>query len=263
MNACLQPGNLISRSSERTLSIRLAALFSVVLFSAGCASFNRSGEPRPLSSASSLDTKSLASSGAGIAFSRAESAERDGKTDTAIRYYEQARTLDPNLAHLSRRLAVLYDQRGDDARARSAYEHALQLQPRDPDLLNDFGVYYLARENWPAAETWFRRSLAIDATHPRATNNLAMSLAMQNRLRESYEAFSRVVGPASAYSNLGVLLTTGPNRRSAGTLSTRAGIRSDGSSSRRVSQSTGPTFRGNAFFVIRLSSRACQLSGRV
>ena len=30
---------------------------------------------------------------------------------------------------------------------------------------------------------------------------------MQNRLRESYEAFSRVVGPASAYSNLGVLLT--------------------------------------------------------
>ena len=207
MNACLQPGNLISRSSERTLSIRLTALFSVVLFSAGCASFNRSGEPKPLSSASSLDTKSLASSGAGIAFSRAESAERDGKTDTAIRYYEQARTLDPNLAHLRRRLAVLYDQRGDDARARSAYAHALQLQPRDPDLLNDFGVYYLARENWPAAETWFRRSLAIAATHPRATNNLAMSLAMQNRLRESYEAFSRVVGPASAYSNLGVLLT--------------------------------------------------------
>jgi len=32
-------------------------------------------------------------------------------------------------------------------------------------------------------------------------------LAMQNRLQESYEAFSHVVGPAAAYSNIGVLLT--------------------------------------------------------
>ena len=219
MNACLQPGNLISRSSERTLSIRLTALFSVVLLSTGCASFNRSGDPRPLSSASSLDTKSLASSGAGIAFSRAESAERDGKTDTAIRYYEQARTLDPNLAHLSRRLAVLYDQRGDDGDRCDA--STCDQQPcHVPGYAKSF-----ARE--------------LRSIFPRCRSGLCL---FQSR--------------SSTYP-------TGPNRRSSGTLSTRAGIRSDGSSSRRVSQSTGPCFRGNAFFVIRLSSRACQLSGRV
>jgi Tfp pilus assembly protein PilF len=206
MSAVMEFGNPIIGYARCVLSTRFAVIFLVVAFS-GCATLSRSGDSKALSATSSLDAKSLAMSQAVLALDRAEAAEQQGKSEEAIRYYEQARALDPKLAHLSRRLAVLYDQRGDDTRARAGYEHALQLQPRDADLLNDFGVYHLHREDWAAAEAWFRRSLVVDPSHQRATNNLAMSLAMQNRLNESYEAFSRVVGPAAAYSNLGVLLT--------------------------------------------------------
>jgi Tfp pilus assembly protein PilF len=206
MNAYVELGNAMNTYAKRMSSLRFAILFFLVA-SSGCASLSRSGDSKAIAATSSLDAKSLAMSQAALALDRAEVAEQQGKKDEAIRYYEQARVLDPKLAHLSRRLAVLYDQRGDDTRARAAYAHALQLQPRDADLLNDFGVYHLHREDWAAAETWFSRSLAVDPTHQRATNNLAMSLAMQNRLNESYEAFSRVVGPAAAYSNIGVLLT--------------------------------------------------------
>lgn len=172
----------------------------------GCASFSPSGS-LPWKNAPPVDASTFAAHQTHLMIRAGESAERQGSLDEAIRLYEQARNFDPGAAHLSRRLAVLYDQRGDNELARAAYEHALQLQPHDPDLLNDFGVHHLHREDWAAAETWFRRSLSVEPTHHRATNNLATSLAMQNRLTESYELFSRVVGPAAAYSNLGVLLT--------------------------------------------------------
>lgn len=193
-------------------SLRIAVVF-VTLASSGCALIDNSRGPNLL--ASSVNAKDLASSQASLALDRAVSAENQGELDDAIRYYEQARALDPKLDHLSRRLAVLYDQRGDDAPAQAAYERAVQLQPSDPDLLNDFGVFHLHRERWAAAESWFRRSLAIDPSHQRAANNLAMSLAMQNRLSESYEVFSGVVGPAAAYSNLGVLLARQGKRQEA------------------------------------------------
>ncbi|QDU98856.1 tetratricopeptide repeat protein [Lignipirellula cremea] len=173
----------------------------------GCTTFQDmskwSWKPAP----PAADAETFTRDQAAIAVTKGESAEQLGNTDEAIRYFEQARSLDPQWNHLSRRLAVLYDQRGDSEKARAAYHQALELQPRDPELLNDLGVYYLHRERWSEAEAWLRRALAAQPDHQRATNNLAMSLAMQGRLQESYDAFSKVVGPAAAYSNLGVLLT--------------------------------------------------------
>ena len=173
----------------------------------GCSTVTRPLDSMALfSPPASIDARSLASTRAKLTLERAESAERQGKTDDAIRYYEQALRLDAELTHLSRRLAVLYDQTGDSARALQAYERAVTIQPRNPELLNDFGVYYLHRDQWAAAETLFRRSLAVAPKHQRATTNLATCVAMQNRTGESFELFASVVGPAAAYSNLGVLL---------------------------------------------------------
>lgn len=148
----------------------------------------------------------LAATQAATVVRAAEAAEEQGKPDEAIRMYEQARVLGPQLADLSRRLAVLYDQRGDADRARAAYEQAIAQHPGNADLLNDFGVYQLQREQPQAAEQWFRRALAVQPEHERATVNLGIALCLQGRLEESYATFTRVVSPAAAYSNIGVLL---------------------------------------------------------
>ncbi len=206
MNSQSGKGHVRELGKQRPPFLYSMALVLAVVAS-GCASMRSADDGRMLASADSVDAKTLAKSQAALALNKAQAAEQQEKTDEAIRYYEQARMFEPGLVQLNRRLAVLYDRRGDDARAHAAYEQALRLQPHDADLLNDFGVFHLHRENWPAAETWFRRTLTVDATHRRATTNLAMTLAMQNRLKESYDAFAHVVGPAAAYSNLGVLLT--------------------------------------------------------
>jgi len=83
----------------------------------------------------------------------------------------------------------------------------LQLDPHNADLLNDYGVFHLHREQWLEAGTQFRRALKASPSHQRATTNLATTLAMQDRLQESFDTFTQIVSPAAAHSNLGVLLT--------------------------------------------------------
>jgi len=171
----------------------------------GCTSVSPDG-PLSWKKSPPVDASTLAAHQVRLTERAGESAERQGNIDEAIRLYEQARTLDPGAAHLSRHLAMLYDQQGDDPRAQAAYAQALAQSPDDPDLLNDFGVYHLHRSRGVEAETWFRRALALQPTHQRAANNLGISLAVQGRMEESFVAFSEVAGPAAAYSNLGTVL---------------------------------------------------------
>ena len=88
----------------------------------------------------------------------------------------------------------------------SEFNKALESDPKDPSLLSDLGYYYFERGNLVEADRSLRQALAIDPNHPKALCNLALVLAAEGRLDESFQAFSKVVGPAAAHSNLGVLL---------------------------------------------------------
>jgi Tfp pilus assembly protein PilF len=136
----------------------------------------------------------------------AEEKERAGEDQQAAAFYEQARLLAPQAQDYGGRLARLYDRLNQDEAAQREYGAAIERSPNDADLLNDYGVFHLRRGQWTVAESWFRRALDVHPGHDRASVNLAISLGMQDRRPESYEAFARVVGSAAAYCNLGVLL---------------------------------------------------------
>ncbi len=120
--------------------------------------------------------------------------------------YERARQLNPQEAQVSRFLAVLYDQEGNDVRAMTEYRKSLEVAPHDADLLNDFGYYFYRRHDWRQAEEQFRRAIAQSPQHERAWVNLGLALGEQERFQESFKAFSEVLGPAAAHSNVGVIL---------------------------------------------------------
>lgn len=188
-------------ASQRTAIVLAIGLLTC----AGCTSFNERAS-LPWNRAPAVDGAALAAHQAQLMEQAGRSAERQGKIDEAIRLYEQARTLNPEMDHLGRQLAMLYDQQGDDSRAQTAYEQALARTPNDANLQNDAGMYYLRRSRHAEAEVCFRRALQLQPAHARVRNNLGISLAMQGRLPESFAAFSEVSGPAAAYSNLGVVL---------------------------------------------------------
>jgi Tfp pilus assembly protein PilF len=135
----------------------------------------------------------------------AEELEKNGHNSEAIVLYEKARSKDAGLKAVPHHLAALYDAEGDSTHALEEYRKALELEPTNADLLNDFGYYCYERENYPEAEKTLKKAVAISPKHEKALANLALVLAAQSRFDESYETFCKVVGPAAAHSNVGVL----------------------------------------------------------
>lgn len=131
-----------------------------------------------------------------------------GHARESIILFERARELTPKEPTIARHLAVLYDQQGQDARAVAEYQKAIELSPRDPDLLNDWGYFHFRRKDYVEAERIFREAISISRSHERAGVNLGLLLGEQNRYEEAFESFARVLGPAAAHSNVGVIMAS-------------------------------------------------------
>jgi Flp pilus assembly protein TadD len=150
-----------------------------------------------------------------VCLETAEQLERSGHYREAILLYEKARKNAPQAIDYSRRLAALYDRSGDAAGARREFEKALAQHPRDADLLNDFGYALYRQGDLSGAEQRLREAIDLRPDHPRAKMNLAVVLAEQDRLAESFDLFAQVSGPAAAHSNLGVILARRGRREEA------------------------------------------------
>jgi len=164
------------------------------------AGLESAGGPNPESS-ETLPPKQAAEA----CLATAKELQAHGHAPEAILLYERARQLNPR-EQVSRFLAVLYDQQGNDTRALAEYRKALELTPHDADLLNDFGYYFYRRRDWRQSEEQFRKAIAQSPQHERAWVNLGLALGEQERFQESFDAFSKVLSPAAAHSNVGVIL---------------------------------------------------------
>ena len=130
--------------------------------------------------------------------------KKDFYAEAAIQY-EKARQYDPSL-EVSRPLAVLYARLGLTERASAEFALAIAAAPGDADLLNDAGYFYSARESWEEAETLLTRAVKANPAHAKAWNNLGLVLTRTDRAAEGYAAFARVLKPAEAAYNVGLLL---------------------------------------------------------
>jgi tetratricopeptide (TPR) repeat protein len=139
----------------------------------------------------------------------AQEYEKFKKIDEAINLYEKARASDASVAKIaSRRLAVLYDLKGEFSKSAAEYEALLKANPKDADLHNDLGYSYYCRGDWSNAEQCLGKAVQLDPNHKRAWVNLGMALGQQSRWHESYDAFCKAVRPADAHSNIAFLLMT-------------------------------------------------------
>jgi Tfp pilus assembly protein PilF len=191
--------------------ISIAAVFlSVIFLQAGCVLTGEAVLPPaapPVDTRASRPKELPADKTAELCQAAGEELEKQGLHADAATQYENARQHDPRRGPVvARRLAVIYDRLGDDARALPEYKQALTAAPHDADLLNDFGYYYYQRGNLPEAEKCFKQALEANPKHQRATVNLGLTLGKQGRMDVSLETFRRVLPASQAYCNVGVLL---------------------------------------------------------
>ena len=104
-------------------------------------------------------------------------------------------------------LGALYVKTNRNADAVTAYEHAAELAPQDPEVQYNLGICYRTLHNFREAEVSYRRAIKLSPDHVEAHNNLGLLLKNSGRLAASKAYFYRAVelNPrfALAHNNLG------------------------------------------------------------
>ncbi len=98
-----------------------------------------------------------------------------GRAQEAVQFLTRATELQPTDWSLYSALGVAYDQTGDQASARAAYEHALQLHPNEPSVLNNYALSrMLANDPNMARQLITRAQNAGGASDPKIARNIEL-----------------------------------------------------------------------------------------
>jgi len=132
----------------------------------------------------------------------------NGLEAAAIVAFERASQANPGAPTLYR-LGTLLARSGETARARTAFERALALQPDFAEASNDLGALLAQGGDLDAAVTRFRAALAAIPDYPDALNNLGYALLLTGRDQEARALYEKALALQpdfpEALNNLGLL----------------------------------------------------------
>jgi len=99
---------------------------------------------------------------------------QQGQSKAAIPFLTRATELQPKDWTLYSALGVAYDQSDDHPHARLAYEHALELAPGEPTVLNNYAVSRMLAGDLPGAQRLLARAATRGEENPKIANNVEM-----------------------------------------------------------------------------------------
>jgi tetratricopeptide (TPR) repeat protein len=139
-----------------------------------------------------------------------EALARAGKVTDAIRCWEQALRLEPDLAEAHNNLGIALHRAGKVQEAIEQYEEALRIKPDYADAHNNLGSVLMELGRTSEARGHFEQALRIKPDYGDAHCNLGSVLTRQGRLPEAISHFDQAlhINPdfAKAHNNLGVVL---------------------------------------------------------
>jgi Flp pilus assembly protein TadD/peroxiredoxin len=126
----------------------------------------------------------------------------------ALTAFERASQASPNAFTLYR-LGSLLASRGDDGRARAAFERALAMQPDLAEAHNDLGAMLAREGDLGGAIARFRAAIAATPEYPDALNNLGYALLLSGHDGEARAMYEKALALQpdfpEALNNLGML----------------------------------------------------------
>jgi tetratricopeptide (TPR) repeat protein len=131
-----------------------------------------------------------------------------GLDAAAVMAFERAAQANPGASTLYR-LGTLLARSGEVARARTAFERALVLQPDLAEANNDLGALLAQGGNLEAAISRFHAALASTPEYPDALNNLGYALLLTGHDEEARALYEKALALQpdfpEALNNLGLL----------------------------------------------------------
>ncbi len=132
-------------------------------------------------------------------------AESRGDLLLAVSMYRKATGLDHDDANAYNRLGLVLDRLGQFQSADAALQTAVDLAPEKAYLRNNLAYNYILQRRWKEAEEELRRALECQPSFARARINLGFVLGRTGEYDQAMREFLRVLPPASAHYNLGLM----------------------------------------------------------
>jgi tetratricopeptide (TPR) repeat protein len=139
---------------------------------------------------------------------QAQSLRQQGKLKEAMAKVDQAKALGPNDVRVLTEQAINYDLQGQESLAAPIYREVASRTPDQAAAFNNLGVNEMSQAHYAEAITNFSKAYMLDSKDPRIANNLAMAFALYGQQDQAHKLFSKTVGDAAAWNNLGYLYLT-------------------------------------------------------
>jgi type IV pilus assembly protein PilF len=127
---------------------------------------------------------------------------QQGNLPIAKEKLERARSIDPDLPDIHGAFALLDQRLGKDKEADKEYRTALQLEPHDPDMLNNYAVFLCSHGRADEGVRNFEQAAAnpLYSTPWAAFTNAGVCLRGVHREGEAAARFDRALRSNPAYS---------------------------------------------------------------
>jgi len=124
---------------------------------------------------------------------------RDGRTEEAIGYFDQALRLSPDHVVALENLGSAYRQLKHWDDARKAYERALAVSPNDPEANYGLGMVFAQTDDTARALEHLQRAWQSRPAYPEALNNLGILYLRTQRRDEAVAKFEECIRVAPEF----------------------------------------------------------------
>lgn len=128
-----------------------------------------------------------------------------GKDGEAEQLYKRIRTTYPEFQPVYNAYAGLLMRQRRIPEATKMLEAGLELNPRDPVLLNNMGMCFLIRKDYSRALHYFTEAVARVPENTRYRSNMATALALSGRREEALALYRQILPEEEAVENIQIL----------------------------------------------------------
>ncbi len=177
------------------LRIQIGALFALFLAVPGSLLARASGQSAPPAPPSAPATPSAQSS---TALARTPpTAEELGDSFTARQHYQaaiDAYSKAPEMtAVLWNKMGIAYQMMFNSKDATRCYKQSLQMDPRDPQVLNNLATVYASVKDYGQADRLYRKALKLDPKSAIVLKNLGTNLLAEHKYNKGWEAYQQAL----------------------------------------------------------------------
>lgn len=131
--------------------------------------------------------------------------ERNGELEEAKKSYAKIVAADQSYSPALHRLGVVAAQQEELETAIEFLSAAIELEPESASMLGDLGYVYLLDSQFESAEKYLAQAFEMDSDDPRITNNLALAMGYQRKIKRSLSLFRRSNPESQALTNIGYI----------------------------------------------------------